>query len=654
MPHDANEPKCELELDPDIHRTGNHWHMHVQGLPSSFRYGWRVDGPVGPEHRYDPDIVLIDPASIMIAGGNQWNQPCESAGQSQRRSLFREGQHYDWKGDHPPLIPPEDSMIYELNVRGFTCHPSSGVTNPGTFAGLNEKIPYLKSLGITAIELLPIHEFDECDCDFINPVTQERNRNLWGYNTIAFAAPKASLAATGLEAGQVDEFRDLVRNLHDHGLEIILDVVFNHTAEGDEKGRTYSFRGLDNSLYYLLGPDGKSLNFTGCGNTLNCNHPVVRHLVMNCLRYWVSRMHVDGFRFDLASVLGRSRTGQILVEPPVIESIVEDGVLADTKLIAEPWDAAGVYQVGTFPYGRRWSEWNGKFRDDVRRFWRGDANSVGPFATRLCGSADLYRSSGRLPIHSVNFITCHDGFTLWDLVSFNRKHNLANGEGNRDGAPENYSHNHGIEGETDDPAIMSLRLRQVRNLMATLLLSQGVPMILAGDEFLRTQQGNNNAWCQDNDVGWVNWELLQKNSAFHRFVKEMIAFRMRHPALRRRDFFREPVESENRPDITWHGVELNEADFGSESHSIALVLDGLQTGREPDDDIYMAFNAGNKDLDFELPTSPNAGRWRTVINTALESPHDIVDALAAPVVKCESTICVPAKSLTVCVARERR
>jgi glycogen operon protein len=348
-------------------------------------------------------------------------------------------------------------------------------------------------LGVTAVELLPVHEFDEWDCPFSNPRTGERLKNFWGYNSIAFAAPKAAYASTGREHGQVAEFRDMVRAFHAAGIEVILDVVFNHTGEGDDRGRTYSFRGLDNELYYLLGPDGRYLNFSGCGNTVNCNHPVVRDLIMTCLRFWVAEMHVDGLRFDLASVFGRDRYGNVLVEPPIVEAIAEDGVLAHTKLIAEPWDAGGLYQVGRFPYGARWSEWNGRYRDDVRRFWRGDPGMAGALATRLCGSADLYEASGRLPRHSLNFITCHDGFTLADLVSYNGKHNEANGEGNRDGMDDNLSWNCGAEGPTDDTGVLNLRRRQAKNLLATLLLSQGVPMLLAGDEFLRTQGGNNNA-----------------------------------------------------------------------------------------------------------------------------------------------------------------
>src|SRR5262245_20866268 len=439
LPEEDDDPIAEVCLDARRNRTGDHWHVAVAGLPRTFRYGWRVDGPVGVGHRFDPDIVLLDPAATMLSNGAVWGLAGErDPHATRRRSLYHRGPRYDWREDAPPLVPWEDSVVYELHVRGFTCHPSSGVTRPGTFAGLTEKIPYLQSLGVTAVELLPIHEFDETDCPFTNPYTGEMLRNLWGYNTIAFAAPKAAYAAGAAEHGQVFEFRDMVRAFHAAGIEVILDVVFNHTGEGDDRGRTFSFRGLDNELYYLLDAQGRYLNYTGCGNPMNCNHPVVRDLMMTCLRYWLGDMHIYGFRFDLASILGRDRQGHVLAEPPVIESIVEDVVLAGTKLIAEPWDAAGLYQVGGFPFGKRWGEWNGKFRDDVRRFWRGDLGMAGLLATRMCGSADLYEASGRLPRHSINFVTCHDGFTLADLVSYNRKHNEANGEANRDGTNENY------------------------------------------------------------------------------------------------------------------------------------------------------------------------------------------------------------------------
>ena len=551
---DESELLAEIELHPLANRTGDHWHILIGGLPAEFRYGWRVAGPTGPGHYFDPSLILLDPMGRAVSGGTVWGieeetrAPCEESQRpvavpgaarigTSRRSLFVH-RPFDWQQDMPLLTPLEDSLIYELHVRGFTCHPSSGVSHPGTFAGLIEKIPYLQWLGVTAVELLPIHEFNECDCPFLNPRTGEQLRNYWGYNSIAFTAPKASYAASAQQHDQGNEFREMVRALHQAGIEVILDVVFNHTGEGNVTGRTYSFRGLDNALYYMLDPQGKYLNFSGCGNTLSCNHPVVRQMILNCLYLWVADMHVDGLRFDLASVFGRDYRGTILVEPPVVEKISEDSLLTQTKLIAEPWDAAGLYQVGRFPHGQRWSEWNGRYRDDVRRFWRGEAGMAGILATRLCGSADLYQTPGRSPRHSINFVTCHDGFTLHDLVSYNRKHNEANGENNRDGLDENYSWNCGIEGPTDEPEITTLRQRQAKNLIATLLLSQGVPMLTAGDEFLRSQKGNNNAWCQDNALSWIDWSLADAHADFLRFVREMIALRQRHPALRRRGFFR--------------------------------------------------------------------------------------------------------------------
>ncbi len=534
----GSKPLAEFPLDPRRNRTGDHWHVVVHELPEVFCYGWRVDGPHGRRTRFDPTRLLVDPATTILSNGAEWAGTCETDPErTGRRSLFARHGRFDWEDEGPPLTPPEDSIIYELHVRGFTRHGSANVANPGTYRGLIEKIPYLKWLGVTAVELLPIHEFDECDCPFTNPETGEKLVNFWGYNTIAFAAPKAAFAATAKEHGQVDEFREMVKAFHQAGIEVYLDVVFNHTCEGDDRGRTFHFRGLDNELYYLLDDQGRYLNFSGCGNTVNCNHPIVREMILNCLRHWVGDMHVDGFRFDLASILGRDRRGNIMVEPPVIEAIAEDGVLADAKLIAEPWDAGGAYQVGGFPFGRRWSEWNGKYRDDVRRFWKGDPGMTGALASRLCGSSDVYQWGGRLPRHSVNFVTCHDGFTLWDLVSYNHKHNEANGEGNRDGSNDNWSWNSGVEGETDDPGVVQLRIRRAKGLMATLLMSQGVPMLLAGDEFLRTQKGNNNAWCQDNDISWVDWSKKDQNADFLRFTREMIRLRRMHPVFRRRRYF---------------------------------------------------------------------------------------------------------------------
>jgi glycogen operon protein len=674
----GTKPLAEFRLDTRKNRTGDHWHVRVHGLPDTFTYGWRVDGPSGSKHRFDPSRILLDPAATMISGGEKWAATCETDPErTSRRSLYHRSSEYDWEDDAPPLTPNEDSIIYEVHVRGFTCDPSAEVTHPGTFAGLIEKIDYLKWLGVTAVELLPIHEFDECDCPFFNPKTGEKMTNFWGYNSIAFAAPKAAYAAAAPEHGQVREFRDMVKAFHKAGIEVILDVVFNHTGEGDDRGRTFSYRGLDNELYYLLDDHGRYLNYSGCGNTVNCNHPVVRDLLMTCLRYWGGHMHVDGFRFDLASILGRDRRGNVLVDPPVIEMIAEDGVLADCKLIAEPWDAAGLYQVGNFPFGRRWSEWNGRYRDDVRRFWRGEAGMAGALASRVCGSADIYQWNGRLPKHSVNFITAHDGFTLNDLFCYNGKHNEMNGEQNRDGSNENYSWNCGAEGPTADPAVNRLRQRQAKNMMATLLLSQGVPMILSGDEFLRTQQGNNNAWCHDNEISWVDWTLAEENKEFLRFTRELIWFRRRHPALRRRRFFQgevdprtwggnhvgpfpaggpvrpsevgkmddsgrvkaaaairkprvPPLPNSDAPlfDIQWHGVVPFEPDFGAYSRTLAYTIDGRFTGREgeadydPDVDFYVAMNAHHEAVTFKVPPSPSGRGWRRAIDTAAPSPDD--------------------------------
>ncbi|MHB1425118.1 MAG: glycogen debranching protein GlgX [Gemmataceae bacterium] len=643
-PLDDGKPIAELQLDRRRNRTGDHWHILVGGLPPAFTYGWRVDGPKESGHHYDPSILLLDPSATALSHSARWGESPDPPNQrfTSRRSVYAR-RAFHWREDAPPLTPLEDTIIYELHVRGFTCHPTSMTAHPGTFAGVIEKVPYLRALGVTAVELLPIHEFDECDCPFRNPDTGDRLRNFWGYNSIAFGAVKASYASTAAEHGQVTEFREMVRAFHAAGIEVYLDVVFNHTGEGDERGRTYSFRGLDNQLYYMLTPQGRYLNFSGCGNTVNCNHPVVRNQLIECLQFWVADMHVDGLRFDLASVLGRDFLGRVLVDPPVVERIAEEGVLSDTKLIAEPWDAAGLYQVGSFPFGRRWSEWNGMYRDHIRRFWRGEPGMVGELATRLCGSSDLYERSGRRPHHSINFITCHDGFTLCDLVSYNNKHNRANGEDERDGSNDNYSWNCGVEGPTTDRTVLALRQRQARNLIATLLLSQGVPMLLAGDEFLRTQGGNNNAWCQDNELSWVDWSLVERNAGFLRFAREMIALRKRHPALRRRSYLW-------GSDVIWHGVVPYKPDFSPWSRSLALVLDGRRTGREPDRDIYMAFNAWIGTLNFRIPPAPQGRKWHRVVDTALESPLDIVGLDEGPRIEAGSTYPVVPFSTLVLIA----
>jgi isoamylase len=507
------------------------------------------------------------------------------------------------------------------------------VKHPGTFAGLIEKIPHLQALGITAVELLPVHEFDELDCRFTNPLTGERLRNLWGYNTLAFKVPKAAYASDPSGSAPWNEFRELVRALHASQIEVIRDVVFNHTAEGGEDGPTHSFRGLDNRTFYMLDEQGHYLDFTGCGNTVNSNSPAVRGFILSCLRDMVDEAEVDGFRFDLASVFGRNRSGDVLVEPPVVDMISEDTLLARSKLIAEPWDAAGLYQLGSFAGGPRWSVWNGKYRDDVRRFWRGDPGMTSALATRICGSDDLYHGGG--PLHSINFVTCHDGFTLADLVAYDRKHNEANGEGNRDGTEANWSWNSGAEGPTDDPEVLKLRRRQARNLIATLMVSQGVPMLLAGDEFLRTQSGNNNAWCQDNPMGWVDWTLAKENADFLRFVSQLIALRKRHPALRRRTFFSGAGTGEP-PEIVWHGAEPGQPDFSSASRFIALALDGRRVDRPAvvDRDICVALNAFWEPVGFRVPASPSGRPWRRTVDTALPEPDDAVgldEGAAVPV-----------------------
>lgn len=653
---EGNDILAEIPLDPIKHRTGDHWHIVVAGLPPVFRYGWRVDGPRGGGHRFNPETILLDPSSTALADGSTWNDESRSfhdfrgARGTTRRSLFFR-RPYDWCEDGPPLIPIEDSIIYELHVRGFTCHPNAGVIYPGTFAGLVEKIPYLQKLGVTAVELLPVHEFDEDDCPFTNPHTSEKLRNFWGYNSIAFGSPKAAYAASGPAHGQINEFRDMVAAFHKAGMEVILDVVFNHTGEGDDRGRTYSFRGLDNELYYMLGPTGNYLNYSGCGNTVNCNHPVVRELILNCLRFWVAEMHIDGLRFDLASVFGRDSKGNVLMEPPIVEMIGEDGVLAGTKLIAEPWDAGGLFQVGVFPFGQRWSEWNARYRDDVRRFWRGEAGFAGALATRLCGSSDLYEKAGRKPAHSVNFLTSHDGFTLWDLVAYNHKHNEANGEDGRDGLDENFSWNCGTEGPSADPEINRLRKRQAKNLLTTLMLSQGVPMLLGGDEFLRTQKGNNNAWCQDNYISWLDWGLAEKHGDFLRFTTMLIALRKRHPALRRRTFLRGTGPHHDlRPDIIWHGTEPFHPDFAATSRTLAFCLDGTQTGREHDRDFYVACNGWREAIGFRIPTAPTGRPWRRVIDTALLAPLDILALDEGPPVAAGATYPVTAHSVVVLIS----
>jgi len=624
-------PAREIRFDPAANRTGDIWHVDVAGLRAGQLYLYRVDGPYEPEngHRFDRTALLLDPYAKAVTR-------VTPSGNRRRGSDFTRpvpkcvvvDDTFDWAGDRPLSIPLRETIIYETHVRGLTCHPTARVQHPGTFRGIIEMIPYFKKLGITAVELLPVQEFHEWDIFRSHPITNEPLSNYWGYNTVSFFAPNSRYSSSGQRGEQVTEFKMMVRQLHRAGIELILDIVFNHTAEGTEKGPTFSFRGIDNVIYYMLQNDKRYYrNYSGCGNTLNCNHPVVRDFIMDCLHYWVLTMHVDGFRFDLASILGRDQNGNLIPNPPLVERIAEDPILRETKIIAEAWDAAGAYQVGSFP-GGRWAEWNGRFRDDVRRYWRGDPGTVATLATRLAGSSDLYLRDGRAPFHSVNFVTCHDGFTLNDLVSYNHKHNEDNGEDNADGENHNLSHNYGFEGPTDDPEINDIRQRQIKNFLVTLMVSQGVPMALGGDEFRRTQLGNNNAYCQDNEISWHNWELVEKNSELFRFFCELVAFRKRHPALRREHFFDGEKSPHNLfPDIRWYDNRGKEPQWHGTHPTLGCFINGCRleiAADEDDNDFYMMFNSGPHDRMFVLPVPPSLKTWRAAIDTARQSPEDIL------------------------------
>ncbi len=639
------EPLIEFPLDPRFNKTGDIWHAFILGLNPGIEYGYRVDGPPDPAlhlHRFDPAIVLLDPRAKALTGGEAWGDRSAShcatanAARRPRRSLLVNDE-YDWEYDQPLNIPLAASVICELHVRGFTQHPSAGVSHRGTFAGLVEKIPYLRELGVTAVELLPVNEFEENDTGRVNPLTGERLLNYWGYHSLSFFAPKASYAADHTHGTQVTEFKSMVKALHRAGIEVILDVVFNHTAEGDARGETTSLRGFDNAVYYLLDrATGAYANYSGCGNTLNCNHPVVRDLILDSLRYWVTEMHVDGFRFDLASILGRGQDGSVLSNPPLLERIAGDPVLSSTKIIAEAWDAAGLYQVGTFPAWGRWAEWNGKFRDDVRRYIRGEPGMVSILAARLMGSPDIYRESGRETYHSINFVTAHDGFTLADLVAFDAKRNTANGEDDRDGTNENLSWNCGHEGLDNVPAdVATLRHRQARNFLAALLLSRGVPMLLAGDERGRTQGGNNNAYCQDNPTSWIDWNTTTDEGLL-RFVRLLIRLRARHPGVlfdRLRPRSRSRGDAPDGLTVIWHGVRPHDPDWSEASRSIALQIavsftPGATAAEEtppPCPDLYCVFSSFWEPLTFRLPAPITGNAWCRVVDTSCESPEDIVE-----------------------------
>jgi glycogen operon protein len=626
-PDDA-KPARVIVLDPSSNRTYHYWHVFVPGARPGQIYGYRAQGPADPANgmRFDSAKVLLDPYGRAVVVPKHYSRIVASEegdnAETAMKSVVVDPSAYDWEGDVPLRRPSARTIVYEMHVRGFTRHPSSGIAEKkrGTYAGLIEKIPYLQQLGITAVELLPVFHFDPQDCP-------PEKTNYWGYAPISFFAPHPAYSSRQDPLGPVDEFRDMVKALHLGGIEVILDVVFNHTAEGDHRGPTLSFRGLDNNTYYILEQDrARYANYTGTGNTLNANHPIVRRMIVDSLRYWVEEMHVDGFRFDLASILARDQSGQVMASPPVLWDIESDPSLAGTKVIAEAWDAAGLYQVGSF-IGDSWKEWNGRFRDDARSFFRGEDGSLARFADRMVGSPEVYGHKQREPEQSVNFVTCHDGFTLNDLVSYNGKHNEANGENNRDGADDNRSWNCGVEGPSEDPAVERLRNRQVKNFLTATLLSIGMPMILMGDEVRRTQGGNNNAYCLDNELNWFDWSLVAKHADVHRFVTLLNERRILRDMGHERQHL-SLVQLIQQANKAWHGVKLGQPDWSSHSHCVALCVEMKKERRL----IHFILNAYWEPLEFELPPvdDESAIPWRRWIDTGLDSPLDIAPWQSAP------------------------
>ncbi|HRI62132.1 MAG TPA: glycogen debranching protein GlgX, partial [Saprospiraceae bacterium] len=612
------KPARVITLDAKKNRTYHYWHVFVSGIGHGQLYGYRVTGPFEPAqgHRFDPAKLLLDPYSKLIAVPDGYDrEACSGLGATDTpamKSVVADLSLYDWEGDKHPQHTFAKTIIYEMHVGGFTKNPNSGVAEGkrGTYAGLIEKIPYLVELGITAVELLPVFQFDEQDCP-------KGHKNYWGYCPVSFFAPHQAYSSGAHPAAALNEFRDMVKALHRAGIEVILDVVFNHTAEGNQDGPTFSYRGIDNSIYYILEKD-KSFyaNYSGTGNTLNANNPIVRRMILDSLRFWVSEMHVDGFRFDLASILARDGSGNPIENPPVLWDIESDPVLAGVKLIAEAWDAAGLYQVGSF-IGDSWKEWNGQFRDHVRSFAKGDPGTLSKFVSKLLGSPDLYGHQEREPEQSINFVTCHDGFTLNDLVSYNSKHNEANLEDNRDGSNDNLSWNFGVEGATDDPAIAELRNRQVKNLFTYVLMAIGAPMLLMGDEVRRTQSGNNNAYCQDNEISWFDWDDVQRHPDILRFVKMLIRTRLQRDSVKD-EYSMSLNQLLRQPLITWHGTKANRPDWSDDSHSIACTIRSLSGAVA----LHCIFNAYSGPLEFDIPAM-NGANWKRWIDTALPSPDDI-------------------------------
>ena len=604
----AEEPYAVIPF-PESYKIGFCYSMIVFDLDiEEFEYAYRLDGPYDEKKglRFDKNKILLDPYARAVTGQSQWGH-VNNAQHGYRARVVQS--NFDWGDQRHHSIPMEDLIIYELHVRGFTMDESSGVKHHGTFEGLREKIPYLKELGVNAVELMPIFEFDEMRD--VRLIDENELIDFWGYNPVSFFAPNTSYCSSMEYNREGLELKTLIKDLHDNGIEVILDVVFNHTAEGNEFGPCFSFKGFDNNIYYMLTPDGHYYNFSGCGNTLNCNHPVVRDMILECLRYWVIEYRVDGFRFDLASILGRNDDGTPLSQPPLLRSLAFDSILGNVKLIAEAWDAGGLYQVGSFPSWKRWAEWNGRYRDDMRRFLKGDDFLAQTAAARITGSPDLYDPAYRGGNASINFLTCHDGFTLYDLYSYNQKHNEANGWGNTDGADDNNSWNCGVEGETDDPAILALRKRLMKNACAILLCSRGTPMFLSGDEFADTRYGNNNPYCQDNLISWLDWSLLKKNKDLFDFFQYMIRFRKDHPVIRK-DL--EPSYL-GVPAMSTHGLTPDETNFSGDSHVVCVRFAGYNETTQKEDLVYLAVNSGWFPVTLTLPELPEHYKWKVAVNT---------------------------------------
>lgn len=604
----AEEPYAVIPF-PESYRIGFCYSMIVFDLDiEEFEYAYRLDGPYDEKKglRFDKNKILLDPYARAVTGQSQWGH-VNNAQHGYRARVVQS--NFDWGDQRHHSIPMEDLIIYELHVRGFTMDESSGVKHHGTFEGLREKIPYLKELGVNAVELMPIFEFDEMRD--VRLIDENELIDFWGYNPVSFFAPNTSYCSSMEYNREGLELKTLIKDLHDNGIEVILDVVFNHTAEGNEFGPCFSFKGFDNNIYYMLTPDGHYYNFSGCGNTLNCNHPVVRDMILECLRYWVIEYRIDGFRFDLASILGRNDDGTPLSQPPLLRSLAFDSILGNVKLIAEAWDAGGLYQVGSFPSWKRWAEWNGRYRDDMRRFLKGDDFLAQTAAARITGSPDLYDPAYRGGNASINFLTCHDGFTLYDLYSYNQKHNEANGWGNTDGADDNNSWNCGVEGETDDPAILALRKRLMKNACAILLCSRGTPMFLSGDEFADTRYGNNNPYCQDNLISWLDWSLLKKNKDLFDFFQYMIQFRKDHPVIRK-DL--EPSYL-GVPAMSTHGLTPEETNFSGDSHVVCVRFAGYNETTQKEDLVYLAVNSGWFPVTLTLPELPEHYKWKVAVNT---------------------------------------